>query len=182
MEVFFLLLALLANPAPAEPKLLLAGDSLAVGLTAEFKALAKARGWRAYADGRVGTRVDQWVRWLPKDLATYHPDVVYLSLGTNDATPETDRLYRHPEMVTKIALQVAGAHAKLVWIGPPTLPKRLTRQDAVRTLIRDRVLPYYDSTLFEFERTPDHIHATPKGYRDWMDAIWSWSRVQGAIP
>jgi len=180
----FLFCWFLSRPSIAEtPTYLLAGDSFAVGLEHEFKALGKQQGFHAVGVGKVGSRVDQWVRWLPVELRRHRPKVVFLSLGSNDAVPEVDRLRKDPESITQIVLATERAGAKLVWVGPPTLPmKEIPHQDEVRTLIMARVPLYYDSTKLKIERGRDKIHSTPKGYKAWMGSLWDWTLGAGGTP
>ena len=72
-------------------RVLVLGDSLAVGLNPQLKQLADEAGVEAYTGkGVVGSRLDQWAAddwldgWLDLTLASFHPTLILVSLGTND--------------------------------------------------------------------------------------------------
>lgn len=185
MDVFVFLVCWLLSRGtqPDPPTYLLAGDSFAVGFEPEFRALGKQHGFRAVAVGKVGSRVDQWSRWLPKELRKHRPQVVFISLGSNDAVPEVERLRKDPDSALRLLESTNQAGAKLVWVGPPHLPEHeLPHQDEVRALLKARIPLYYDSMQLNIERGKDKIHSTPKGYKAWMGAVWSWSVSAGVVP
>src|SRR3990172_5754810 len=68
-------------------RVLLIGDSLAVGTAPYFAALAKEAGVEFKSLAKVGTRIDQWASSaeLKALLEKFQPELVLVSLGTNDA-------------------------------------------------------------------------------------------------
>jgi len=120
---------------------------LAVGMAPYFSALAKEAGVDFKAMATVGTRIDQWANNadLKKLLETFQPELVLVSLGTNDS------FMQGKDVVTKQQAQLEKLYALLtqwprsrdyglgaehiVWIGPPTLPKPRRRQRALAALL-----------------------------------------------
>lgn len=180
-----------ARAMTARPKLtpdsrvLLIGDSLAVGMRPHFQALAREEGVPFDARAVSGSRIDQWVESnrLLEVLDLFQPSHVLISLGTNDAYSPFE-----PEVVADNAeelletIQEAGAHP--IWIGAPDLPEQIPcpscpsgtfdlRTDSLIAI--EKVAPYYfDSTEYEIPRGPDGIHPTAAGYAGWAGAIWNW--------
>lgn len=158
-------------PPPAN--VLLVGDSLAVGLGTEFRAVATSSGYAASVDAKGGTNMQQWAARIGASLAQRQPALVLVSLGTNDAAMANPTSQEEQAALNSILAQAQAAGAVVVWIGPPTLPT-LPRAESVRQMIRSTGVLYFPSEQIEFERTSDKIHATGAGYAAWMDAIWDW--------
>jgi len=155
-------------------RVLVIGDSLAVGLGPRLKALAMADG-ASYVgvEAKGGTSAAQWDSKISSLLQSHRPDLVLVSLGTNDAAMSDPTV--SAARIQRIVDTVRASGARLVWIGMPTLPERL-KADLVRQIIQKTGVEYLDSRGFSFERTSDGIHATPAGYAAWAQAIWSYVR------
>lgn len=168
--LLLLLLAGRSTAASAPGRLLVVGDSLAVGLGPWLKAMALQSGFEyAAVDARVGTRADQWDAKVPGLLALHRPTLVLVSLGTNDAAMDDPTVNRQRFQNVVDAVRATGARP--VWVGMPSLPQRL-KADLVRQMIQATGVDYFDSRTVSFERTADGIHATPAGYSVWAKAIW----------
>jgi lysophospholipase L1-like esterase len=180
-------------------RLLLVGDSLAVGLTTPFGALASDAGLPFTALAIVGTRIDQWATSadLQNLLASFQPTIVLISLGTNDAymqpQPGEDIGARQaPYMEELLSMIEDYPHANdagsgpraIVWISPPTLPDAAISLPSVMNLIesehairfpaikpRVALFPTQSLTL---PRGPDGIHPVASGYAAWSGALWQW--------
>jgi len=177
-------------------RVLLVGDSLAVGLSAPFGALCQESGIAFQALATVGTRIDQWAQSQPLSdaLAAFQPTIVLISLGTNDAymlpSPGQDIGARQApymeELLSKI--ETAGPRA-IVWISPPTLPAAAVSLGPVMALITSehavsfpRLKPRVaffptqslDVPVEQLPRGPDGIHPVPRGYAAWAGALWQW--------
>lgn len=158
-------------------RVLLVGDSLAVGLGPYLSELSKPRRVAFDSMGVVGTRIDQWSSnpALKDRLASFQPTLVLISLGTNDAymmggiQTVADQRARLRELLTLIK----GSGADYVWIGPPTLPA--AKNPWMVAMIRDEVATghYYHSERLDLPRGPDGLHPTIKGYAGWAGLIWS---------
>lgn len=180
-------------------RILLVGDSLAVGLTAPLGALASEYGVPLQAIATVGTRIDQWAQSdaLTQALQTFQPTVVLISLGTNDAymqpssgedigqrqAPYMEALLSKIEQYTHTADYGMGPRA-IVWISPPTLPAAAISLPSVMALIESehqialpRIKPrvsFFPTQSLTLPRGPDGIHPVATGYAAWAGAIWQW--------
>jgi lysophospholipase L1-like esterase len=177
------LVSMLSAPSTAEaasksgvaaPKrMLLVGDSLAVGLGAPLKKLAADKGIGVAYDGKVGTTSSAWASGpsLPADLQKDKFDVVLVSLGTNDMPTGWGAEQVASYMATIVGkIQQSGARA--VWIAPPRM--RTLREDAVRQAIASLGVPVFPSDALDIPRGGDSIHPTATGYAGWAGAILSW--------
>jgi lysophospholipase L1-like esterase len=155
-------------------RVLLVGDSLAVGLAPHLRALAKEQRLPFDALSKEGTRIDQWAQSaaLRQKLAQFQPTLVLVSLGTNDEYLMGDAVQRQKPYLEQL-LQLVGS-AELVWVGPPSLPK--PRSNGIVALIRSLVPAeaYFPSETLQIPRGPDRLHPTARGYAAWAGALWQW--------
>lgn len=156
----------------AGDRLLLIGDSLAVGLEPGSRGIAQGHGVAFDAEVKGGTRIAQWANssQLKLTMTTFKPNVVLVSLGTNDAYYYLNQADVQPEVVKLVDVL---RPARVLWIGPPMLPRNAA---GVRAAILS-VIPqqnYFYSDRIDIPRQPDGIHATGEGYSIWNRAIWDW--------
>jgi lysophospholipase L1-like esterase len=147
-------------------RLALVGDSLGVGLSPHLSRLASASGYPLTSATLTGSTMGYWLPRLNSILAS-NPTVVLVSLGTNDAYSRTSL----PDLEAQLRQflgQVQAAGARVVWIGPPTLPAAARAE--VLKLLR-RVPAYFHSEQLSIPQH-DGIHSTADGYRDWAQEIW----------
>jgi lysophospholipase L1-like esterase len=159
-------------------RLLVVGDSMAVGLTPHLKGMATEQAVPYLALAKQGTRIDEWAQSAKMDAAiTELPaTLVMIVLGTNDAftnyTPE------------QVAQHVAALLAKIpdgtdvLWVGAPALPATYggrAPDPMILTAIQDSVKYYFPSHELEIPRGPDNLHPTAEGYAGWAGAIWDWA-------
>lgn len=171
-------------------RVLLIGDSLAVGMAPHFAALAKEAGVNFQAMATVGTRIDQWATNadLAKLAQSFKPELVLVSLGTNDEYMQGDVVAKQRAALDKLLLVLMDwTHSHdyglgpehIVWIGPPTLPKAKSNgivamiQDAAGSVLSPRYW-YFHTERMEIPRGPDSIHPTARGYAGWAGAVWHW--------
>lgn len=174
----------------AGDRVLLVGDSLAVGLSVPLGALAREYGIAFQAIAVVGTRIDQWATSpdLRQALASFKPSIVLISLGTNDAymmAPPDVYARQKPYLEELLQMIETAQPRSIVWIAPPTLPKAAVSLPRVRALIaeahaidlpkhlRPRVALYPSDRLL-LARGPDQIHPLASGYASWAGALWQW--------
>lgn len=175
------------GPAPAGARVLVAGDSLGVGLT--FPLITALAPRTVLGFGVNGTTVGQWAAAtgpLAPLLAALAPgDLALLSLGTNDIAAQRDAKTVGADAAQLIAfLQAAGA--RVGWIAPPSLSgPKFERQYPIRNQLENACMaqgaPLFDSELIEFQRAPDGIHATPTGYAQWAAQIATWAKQRGLV-
>lgn len=185
---------LLSGPTlRAGDRLLLVGDSLAVGLSTPLAALAKDHGLAFQAVAIVGTRIDQWAQSadLTAALASFQPTIVLISLGTNDAymmpSGSTSIGQRQAPYMEALLSKIEAAHPRaIVWIEPPSLPAAAVSLASVRQLIeaqhsidlpryiKPRVSLFLSQRLTITPRSPDGIHPVVSGYAYWAGKIWQW--------
>jgi hypothetical protein len=111
-----------------------------------------------------------------KDLLTKNkPDIVIITLGTNDAlVPYPAALASN---VKNIVSRLDGREC--YWMGPP-----LWKPDTgILAVIRDNVgrCKFYDSSKLTLQRGHDGIHPTEKGGADWADSFWTYFRAQPTL-
>lgn len=167
-----------------DTRLLLVGDSLAVGMAPHFRALAKEQRVPFESLAKQGTRIDQWAasRKLAEKLEAFQPTLVLVSLGTNDEYLMGDggkRQAPHLKALLEKFSRVPHKHdyglgAEVGWIGPPKLPKK--KSNGVIPLLRSTIpeTHYFESQKLEIPRGPDKLHPTARGYAGWSGAVWQW--------
>jgi len=144
------------------------GDSLAQGLSSPLKQFAKDKKIKFHSRTVVGSTSIFWSKsyYLKNDLKTYNPDLIIVSLGTNDM-----KLSHAPQKeIEKISQQLINTNAKIIWLVPPSMP---FTDNGVREVIYH--LPSQINKLkcedLSLERSKDKIHFTFKGYNDWAKCI-----------
>jgi lysophospholipase L1-like esterase len=159
-------------------RLLLVGDSLAVGMNPHFKELATSQVVPYVSLAKEGTRIDQWNQsaQLLLTLDQFQPTLVLVSLGTNDAYTSITTASQIEEM-RELLDKLEGAGAEVVWIGAPALPATYYGNhpsEEMLEAIRAEAPYYFNSHQLEIPRGPDELHPTSGGYGGWSGAIWEW--------
>ena len=185
-----------------QERVLLIGDSLAVGLEDPMEKALRARNVGAFKSIAVGgTMINQWAwsgshphaRSLDAALAEFQPTLVLISLGTNDEAsrgvvdhkgdpavppygPGFSVAHQRKDSIPKLASKLAGVRS--VWIGPP-VTGRWEPDRAFRNLIA-ATWPgrYFNTEQITLAKQPDDLHLSGSGYRVWNDAIVTW--LEGA--
>lgn len=174
-------------------KVLLAGDSLALGLTAPLKAEAAKYGIDLVGDGRTGTTAKQWVNggWLAHDIDANAPNVTLISLGTNDATGD---LSGFAQDVSTLLDQATAKGGVIAWIGPPYFSSSLKQfpagnVDKMRQILLNALTPRginifptdADAPAKDYPRSADGIHMTQAGYAQWAHDIAQFADFPAAV-
>lgn len=171
-------------------RVLLVGDSLALGLTSPLAAEAKKYGIDLHGDGRTGTTAKQWVTggWLAKDIADVQPGMTLISLGTNDAMGDLSNF--GSEIQTLIDQATSGGGV-VGWIGMPSFDPEKTHfppgnVDKARQILKDtlsaRGIQVFPSDAHTFApRAPDGIHMTPASYAAWASDVAGWAHFPDAV-
>lgn len=154
-------------------RMMIIGDSLAVGLSPLLKSMAAEQKIAVDAFPIISTRIDQWAKSavLGEHLASFKPTLVLISLGTNDEYIAGDAVSRQRPFLEQLLARFPDS--EVVWIGPPTLPKTT---NGITPMLQARVpsAQYFPSQTLTISRGPDGIHPTAKGYAGWAGAIWQW--------
>jgi lysophospholipase L1-like esterase len=169
-------LAALATRRPKlrdDTRLLLIGDSLAVGLDSHMRQMAVEEGIAYEGRGISGSRIDQWADdpWLDQTLRDFQPTMVLVSLGTNDEALGPGAVDRQAHDFIALYDKLLSSGADVMWIGPPDLP---FESAGIADMIRDNVRYYFESEDYDIPRGPDDLHPTAAGYAGWAGAIWRW--------
>ena len=162
-------------------RLFLIGDSLAVGLTKPLSALATEHKIAFKSMAEVGTRIDQWAQndKMFQAVREFKPDLILVSLGTNDEFMKLDAKERQAPHLDKLLKNLREV-APVAWIGPPKLPTSGTYTwkgtNGAIPLIQERVPSnmYFPSQTLEIPRAPDKLHPSVAGAALWAGKIWSW--------
>lgn len=153
-------------------RVLLVGDSLAVGLAGPLEQAARADGAAFAATVKGGTTTRHWASGSQsarlRAALELGPDLVLVCLGTNDAASGPSA-YR-PDAAALVALLRADGR-RVVWILPPILPAHFDAA-TVRATVAGLGVDTFDSERLTIPRF-DGIHATPAGYRYWAGEIWA---------
>jgi lysophospholipase L1-like esterase len=155
-----------------EGRVLLVGDSFAVGLKAPLAALSGAARVPFEGHGVAGSHISEWAgssEGLEGYLASFRPTHVLISLGTNDAAGGGTST----ASVQRVLSKVQAARAVPLWIGPPTLP---FPDPNVRSTVRATGVLYFPSETLSIPRAGDGLHPTGPGYTAWANAIWNWMK------
>jgi lysophospholipase L1-like esterase len=172
-------LATFSRPASADPiappaKVVLVGDSLAEGMSSRFKELARLCGYSRTAFHRRGSTMENWHNKMEEIVKSAKPSLVVVSLGTNDSIAEEATETDNKKRVRKILGAIRSGGSKVLWILPPKLPPAFKHQEEVRRTISEELSPdeIFDSQQLSFERSEDGVHATARGYSQWMTSAW----------
>jgi acyl-CoA thioesterase-1 len=176
------------TPDPAAPPaslggktVLHVGDSMVGGewgLTRALQNKFEKEGAKLVRDYKVSESIVSFDKSSKlKDLLAKHkPDIVILTLGTNDVfVPYPAVLAPNVQNIVKRI-----GNRECYWMGPP-----LWKPDTgIVAVIRDNAAPctFYDGSHLKLARGHDGIHPTEKGGQDWADSFWSFMRAPRSAP
>ena len=166
-----------APPSLAGKTVLHVGDSMvggSWGLTKALETKFTAEGAKFIRDYKVSESIVSYDHSPKlKDLIAKHkPDIVILTLGTNDVfVPYPAAMAGNIQNIVK---RIGGREC--YWMGPPTWKPDTT---GIVTVIKDNVAPckFYDSSSLKLQRGGDGIHPTDRGGADWAASFWTFFRV-----
>jgi lysophospholipase L1-like esterase len=162
-------------PSLAGKTVLHVGDSMvggSWGLTRALETKFKAEGAKFVRESKVSESIASFDKAdkLHELVARYHPDIILVTLGTNDAlVPYPQALASHLQHIAK-----SVGSRECYWIGPP-----LWKPDTgILAVLRENIAPckFYDSSPLKLQRASDGIHPTDKGGADWADHFWTYFR------
>jgi len=165
-----------AAPPPLTGKTVLhVGDSMVggnFGLTKALEARFTGEGAKFIHDYKVSESIVSYDKSpkLKDLLAKHRPDIVIITLGTNDV------FVPYPiAMVGNVRNIVGRVGAReCYWMGPPTWKP----DTGIVQVLRDNVAPckFYDSSSLKLQRAGDGIHPTDRGGAEWATSFWSFFR------
>lgn len=169
--------ALPALPSLSGKTVLHVGDSMVGGnwgLTRALEQRFTAEGARFIRDYKVSESIVSYDHSpkLKGLLDKHRPDIVILTLGTNDVfVPYPASMAANVQNIVKRI----GAR-ECYWMGPPTWKP----DTGIVNVLKDNVTPckFYDSSHLKLQRSGDGIHPTDKGGAEWATSFWSFYRPQ----
>jgi hypothetical protein len=183
------LLVVLPDRAPAQPsasqpsgddeqapyRLLLLGDSLAVGLAQPLTQAFRAKGVHVTAEAKQSTTAGYWVDRARQLLRAARYDIVFASVGTNDCRAVDSIACADFGMQARRLRDVGRAYGtEVVFLVPSWLPDAWVRR------IRGALFGF-DAVCIETgfpDVNDDGIHPTVDGYRDWArQIVASWENL-----
>jgi lysophospholipase L1-like esterase len=157
------------------------GHGLSRALKRRFEAMGIEYHWDAWTSANIPT-VDPAERkrtgdrdrsaQLDRLIATYHPDLILINLGTNNLAIPRPEAYAAG--IRSIAAHLAQGGRDCLWIGP-LRPKWKYNPDMFDVL-KSNVAPcqYFDSSSVHASLQSDDIHPTDPGGEVWAKAVWSY--------
>jgi hypothetical protein len=162
--------------APLTGKMVLhVGDSMVGGNWGLTKALEQrftGEGAKFVRDFKVSESIVSYDKSpkLKDLLAKHHPDIVILTLGTNDV------FVPYPAAMAGNIRNIVGriGARECYWMGPPTWKP----DTGIVQVLRDNVAPckFYDSSNLKLQRAGDGIHPTDRGGAEWASSFWTFFR------
>ncbi|MBX3186965.1 MAG: SGNH/GDSL hydrolase family protein [Labilithrix sp.] len=173
-----------ADKAPSPPPLagktvLHVGDSMVGGqwgLTRALEQKFAAEGAKLVRDSKVSESIISYDKSskLKELLAKHHPDIVIVTLGTNDVfVPYPASMAANVQSIVKRI-----GNRECWWMGPPTWKP----DTGIVQVLRDNVAPckFFDSSSLKLQRAGDGIHPTDRGGADWANSFWAVFRAAPA--
>lgn len=151
------------------------GDSMVGGnwgLTRALEQKFTAEGAKFVRDYKVSESIISYDKSpkLKELLAKHKPDIVILTLGTNDVfVPYPASMAANVQSIVKRI-----GNRECYWMGPPTWKP----DTGIVQVIKDNASPckFFDGTHLKLERGHDGIHPTDKGGQEWATNFWGFFR------
>lgn len=164
-----------APPSLAGKTVLHVGDSMVGGnwgLTRALEQRFTAEGAKFFRDYKVSESIISYDKSpkLKDLLAKHKPDIVILTLGTNDVfVPYPASMAANVQSIVKRI-----GNRECYWMGPPTWKP----DTGIVQVIKDNAAPckFFDGTNLKLERGHDGIHPTDKGGQEWATSFWGFFR------
>jgi hypothetical protein len=167
-----------AEDAPAVSlagkSVLLVGDSMAEGLRPWLQQRVEAAGGRFVGEPWQSSTIIGWQGSgrLREMIERYRPDVVFISLGSNElqARKPEGRAPLIKQMVAELGQRPA------YWIGPPSWKE----DRGLLRVIEENFQPghFYNAANLQVPRQRDGKHPTSEGFAQWTQLIWAWYEKQ----
>ncbi len=153
---------------------MLIGDSLASGMEQKFISLARRSGYVPVSHTANGSSIFQWIKWIKNDLEKNRPELVIISLGTNDATIY-GKVIQNQKLYQDLFKEIEDSGAVHVWIEPPNISKkRIPKISETKNIIRKFTVFSFESEKIGMQIGNDGVHPSALGYSKWMESVWNW--------
>jgi lysophospholipase L1-like esterase len=155
-----------------DSRVLVVGDSMAVGLTPYLRSMAEEAGLPFQSLRASGTTITYWAhnQDLVHALDSFEPTIVLVVLGTNDEYLSEANLAAEADDLAELLALFEGID--VAWVGVPSLPR--PESNGAVALIESTGVPYFPSDRLDIPRGPDNLHPTVAGYGMWAGSVWSW--------
>lgn len=157
------------------------GDSNGFLLMRHLKKLGRRDGVTVEGNPVGGASVLWWASAenRPKfwPIRPFHPDLVLVVLGTNEAHFGASLIRNLPPYLDRLLKRLKGTKADILWVGPPRMPSERTQRgaQAVLEMVVNRGVSLLDSRDCPMSMWDDGIHPDEKGQELW--ASWIWAQV-----
>jgi acyl-CoA thioesterase-1 len=149
------------------------GHGLTRALSARFQdAGATKYYWDAFTSASVQS-YDESDR-LPKLVARLKPDVVFVSIGSNNVqNPHPEGLAGNVRSIAKKAKALGG---DCFILGPPLPIKGVKKDTGIVRVLAENSAPcmFFDTSRLTLERQVDKIHPNDSGGEVWAEALWTF--------
>lgn len=169
-----------------DSRVLLIGDSLALGLEYPLRSLAGDAEVPFRTEAIGGSNLRHWNNrnamlayatsigeappaLLEQTLLEFHPTLILVSLGTNDEFLGEAGVAAEADDLDQL-LEFLESYAEVAWIGVP----HLGGTAGAVAMIRETGVPYYPTEKLEIPRAGDNLHPTVAGYAGWAGSLWDW--------
>lgn len=111
----------------------------------------------------------QWrgLGWFEHALDREKPNIVVVSLGTNDGIPRDRKLFC--ERIMALMSMSLSRGVRLVWLMPPKMPFKM---EPIWEAIEKSGVEFLDPRCVDLPRAKDRIHMTPKANELWCQMLW----------
>lgn len=179
--LLIMLFVLVAGRAAAAERIMLIGDSQAFLLKEELGLHARAAGHQFASVPIAGSTLIQWAtpktdRWdIRRErqlVRQFHPTVLLVSLGSNDAYMGERVIRNEPPYLDRLQRWFVSLDARVVWLTPPHLVKAVKGLELFVQMIKQNGQVVLDGRACPVTYWSDRLHPDQPGQQRWADWIW----------
>lgn len=157
-------------------RILVIGDSQAYMMQRPFKKIGKEYKAQVFAEAKAGSAAYMWANEYSfgRRLKRYKPELVIISLGTNDAGGIKARK-AFPQRANWLVDRAHQDGIKVIWVIPPQNKVRVKHlMDWLRE--HSRADAIFDTTCMDIKISYDGVHPGLKESKRWAQAVWDFVR------